>query len=52
MGWSVKKYLVSFLVLTHLTEEKRAGFFDYVLALMWLLMICISFLLRWVSLVL
>ena len=42
MGSSVKKYLVSFLVFNHLTEEKIAGCFDYVLTVVWLLVFCDS----------
>ena len=43
MGWSVLEYTVSFLVFNLLTEEKRAGFFDCVLAVAWLLVFCVSF---------
>ena len=34
---------MSFLVFNHLTEEKKAGFFDCNLAVVWLLVFCISF---------
>ena len=40
MGWSVLEYTVSFLVFT---EEKKAGFFDCVLAVVWLVLFCVSF---------
>ena len=42
MGWSVMEYTVSFLVFNHHTEEKKAGFFDCVLAVVWLLVFCVS----------
>ena len=37
------------MFVNHLPEEKIAGFFYYVLAVMWLLVICFSFLLWWVG---
>ena len=43
MGWSVLQYTVSFLVFNHLTEEKKAGVFDCNLAVVWLLVFCVSF---------
>ena len=39
-----------FLFLNHLPEEKTAGFFDCVLAAVWLLVFCVFFLLWWVGL--